>query len=233
MARCSELVLCGLFVVIALSLQGCGEVANEATVTTKAPTLDAEKEAQEKEDATTSEARQQFETPTCATVCTSYSDGMTVDSPFVCMLGGNCAAPAASTACMADETMVLAAQRRLQEAAPAAPTPPKEGKELVVTVPPPVVTTTTTQPPAGVLCKPIAAELGSPALETKTLFLSGVLPEAVVTSFANFSMAFFGFTLMAAMGVVVFRRRQQASAEPGLMDSDSEENLEGGGSQAE
>merc|ERR1719262_798310 len=118
--------------------------------------------------------------------------------------------------------MVLAAQRRLQEAAPAAPTPPKEGKELVVTV-----------PPAGVLCKPIAAELGSPALETKTLFLSGVLPEAVVTSFANFSMAFFGFTLMAAMGVVVFRRRQQASAEPGLMDSDSEENLEGGGSQAE
>jgi len=226
MARYSELVLCGLFVVVALSLQGCGEVANEATVTTKAPTLDAEKEAQEKEDATTSEARQQFETPTCATVCTSYSDGMTVDSPFVCMLGGNCAAPAASTACMADETMVLAAQRRLQEAAPAAPTPPKEGKELVVTVPPPVVTTTTTQPPAGVLCKPIKAELGSPALE-KTLFLSGVLPEAVVTSFANFSMAFVavGFTLMAAMGVVVLRRHSQASAEPSLMDSDSEENL--------
>jgi len=245
MARCADLVLCGVVVVVALALQGCGEVANESNhmVADTSPknkqALDsaekaeaelaeqklvaAEKaEAEAKLKAEKAEAEPKV-TPACATVCTSYLDGMTVESPSVCMFqnefGSTCKNPAAATACMESEIRYLASPaRKLEEKPPPFPVSPGE-----VTTPPPPTTTTAPRP---VLCKPIA-HAAQEKIAPQKLFLAGVLPEAVVTSFANFSMALVavGFTLMAAMGVVVLRRHSQASAEPSLMDSDSEENL--------
>jgi len=169
-------------------------------------------------------------TPACPTVCKEYKDGQTLEAPAVCMTDGVCGDVKGCTRRLADETAAQTPKTMPAEEQTAAATTAKDAQEI-----------TKDKPGGGVVCKPVApagAAAASKAVEAaakttetvtekKTLFLAGVLPDAVVTSFANFSMALvaFGLFMMTAMGVVtVLRRHQSASDQSEELMDDSEED---------